>query len=105
MELEGLMDDHVTKMVCMVESEYATIQETKGSNSPCNKVLNLSRTVTYLLADITSCLSFGRCFGCVERQGDFHGYIETSESKLPIVLSIAILPFHRNVGGGRAVWG
>ncbi|KAI0468871.1 cytochrome P450 71A20 [Xylaria cf. heliscus] len=86
--LHELIDEHIMKMISVIDNHYAVKKTYSGPTNP----LDLSKLVIYLLVDLTSCLSFGQCFGCLDRQGDLHGFIQTSEEKLPVVLSLAILP-------------
>ncbi|KAI1735297.1 cytochrome P450 86A1 [Xylaria scruposa] len=83
-----VIDQHIMKMISVIDDQYATTENNRRPVRP----LDLSKMVIYLLVDLISCLSFGRCFGCLERQGDFHSFIKTSEEILPVVLSLAILP-------------
>lgn len=93
LQVHDQIDDHIMKMVGIIHQIYTAASATEHYNQP----LDLAKMVIYLLVDITSSLSFGQSFGCVERQGDFHGYIETSENKLPTVLSVAVSPIWRAI--------
>ncbi|KAI5918121.1 cytochrome P450 71A20 [Camillea tinctor] len=82
------VDERIMKMVRIIHDDY-----TPEKNSQCHgKHLNLSELIHYLLVDTTSSLAFGRSFGCLDRQEDFHEFIETSVKKLPIFIAISASP-------------
>ncbi|KAK8034312.1 benzoate 4-monooxygenase cytochrome P450 [Apiospora rasikravindrae] len=83
--VEGMVDGHLTRLVELIEHKYIS---TPGHYSP----MDLTKVLTYLTTDITSCMVLGHDFECLKRDDDYHGYNHSVESYLHVLSSLIVLP-------------
>ncbi|KAK0707829.1 cytochrome P450 71A20 [Lasiosphaeris hirsuta] len=84
--LHQLIDEQVAGLVSLLEDKYLS---TKTEFKP----VDLARKVQYFTLDVISALAFGKEFGYLKADADLFGYIETTESTLPIMLATAFMPW------------
>ncbi|KAK8012773.1 benzoate 4-monooxygenase cytochrome p450 [Apiospora marii] len=83
--VEGIIDDHLVGLLELIEHKYIS--------TPDNyRPMDLTKVLTYLTTDITSCMALGQDFECLKREDDFHGYIHSVESYLHVLSSLIVLP-------------
>ncbi|KAK8038243.1 Cytochrome P450 monooxygenase lolP1 [Apiospora phragmitis] len=82
---EAIVDDHLTTLLELIEQKYIT---TPDSYSP----MDLTKVITYLTTENTSCMVLGQDFECVKRDDGFHGYNHSIESCLHVLSSLIVLP-------------
>ncbi|KAH6621685.1 cytochrome P450 [Chaetomium sp. MPI-SDFR-AT-0129] len=84
--LHQLIDRQVAGLVSLLENKYLS---SEGEFKP----VDLARKVQYFTLDVISALAFGKELGYLEADKDLHSYIATTESTLPIMLTIGFLPW------------
>jgi hypothetical protein len=89
-QTHDMIDNHVLKLAELIETRYV-------SSPQEYRPLDLSRLVRYMTIDLISCFAFGSCFGCLERDGDFHGYLEATSKIAPLLVSLCMLPLFQAI--------
>ena len=79
-----MIDSQIAKFVKLIEAKYLS---TERDFRP----VDFARKVQYLTLDIISTIAFGRTFSFMDRDGDLHDYIKTTEISLPIMQLIAMI--------------
>lgn len=84
--LHQLIDDRVAGLVSLIETKYVST-ETEF------KPFDLARKVQYFTLDVISSLAFGKQLGFLSEDKDMFDYIKTTESTLPILLLVTLVPW------------
>ncbi|KIH92465.1 Cytochrome P450 family protein [Sporothrix brasiliensis 5110] len=99
------IDAQVAGFVKLLEDKYLSVEgvgegESGNSDKAKNtggkgiyKTVDLARKVQFFTLDVISVLAFGESFGYLDADFDKFGYIRTTESTVPILMSTAILPW------------
>lgn len=96
--LHDIIDAQVAGFVKLLEDKYLAV-EGEGENGKnkgekgTHKTVDLARKVQFFTLDVISALAFGKAFGYLDADFDKFGYIRTTESTVPILMSTAILPW------------
>ncbi len=85
--LHDIIDAQVLGFVRLLESKYLATEAAR------HVTVDLARKVQFFTLDVISNLAFGNAFGYLEADADKFGYIRTTESTVPILMSTAILPW------------
>ncbi|KAF3010136.1 hypothetical protein E8E14_004761 [Neopestalotiopsis sp. 37M] len=84
--VEQMVDKHVAQLVDIVSTRYVT---TPGETyRPCD----LSLLAQYLTIDVITSFAFQESFACMERDADFHGYLESVGKSVKYLLSFSCFP-------------
>ncbi|CAK7221886.1 hypothetical protein SBRCBS47491_004682 [Sporothrix bragantina] len=94
--LHEIIDTQVAGFIKLLESKYLAEEPSKKSNASYRTV-DLARKVQFFTLDVISALAFGNAFGYLEADADKFGYIRTTESTVPILMSTAIMPWIVNL--------
>ncbi|KAF2760576.1 cytochrome P450 [Pseudovirgaria hyperparasitica] len=89
--VEGVVDERVEEMVSLIEKKYAISKETSGPSAERN-YLNVALITQYFTVDVISHLAYGVPWGDVASETDKYGYIEASETNMPTITAMALLP-------------
>ena len=84
--LHDQIDKQVAGLVSLLERKYL-------STDTDFRPVDLARKVQYFTLDVISALAFGKELGYLAADEDLHGYIKTTESTLPIMLAMALVPW------------
>ncbi|KAK4671768.1 hypothetical protein QC764_608550 [Podospora pseudoanserina] len=84
--LHELIDRQVAGLVSLLETKYL-------SSKTEFKPVDLARKVQYFTLDVISALAFGKELGYLAADQDLFSYIQTTESTLPIMLTIGFMPW------------
>ncbi|ETS75667.1 hypothetical protein PFICI_12611 [Pestalotiopsis fici W106-1] len=84
--VEQMVDKHVTQLVDIIEARYVTIP---GADY---RPVDLSLLAQYLTIDVITSFAFQESFACLERDADFHGYLESVGRSVPYLLSFSCFP-------------
>lgn len=97
-DLHDQIDKQVASLVWLLETKYL-------SNDADFRPVDLARKVQYFTLDVISALAFGKELGYLAADDDLHGYIKTTESTLPIMLTTALVPwFLYTIQSQRLKW-
>ena len=106
--LHDLIDEQVAAFVRLIEDKYLSVTAQQAATlgtKPHHVVVDLARKVQFFTLDVISSLAFGKSFGYLEADADKFGYIKTTESTVPVLMSTAILPwFVRIMQSPRLRW-
>ncbi|KAH8664700.1 cytochrome P450 [Xylariales sp. PMI_506] len=72
----------------LIETKYTT---STAAGTPAKygyRPIDFSRLAMYMTTDVISSFAFRRSFGCLERDGDFHGYLEATGKIAPTLVSL-----------------
>ncbi|EPE02891.1 benzoate 4-monooxygenase cytochrome p450 [Ophiostoma piceae UAMH 11346] len=94
--LHDIIDEQVAGFVKLIEDKYLSVTEKQATAlgiKPNHVIVDLARKVQFFTLDVISSLAFGKSFGYLEADADKFGYIKTTESTVPVLMSTAILPW------------
>lgn len=82
--MESAIDVRLKEWIHLIDQKWASLPgETKS--------FDIGRNIQFLTTDIISHLCFGKPLGFVEYQKDMHDFLQTLESRLPIVEQFSVL--------------
>ncbi|EFX00479.1 benzoate 4-monooxygenase cytochrome p450 [Grosmannia clavigera kw1407] len=98
--LHDINDEQVLGLVRLLESKYLsvdgrrdeTIIEKGGTEKSRYVTVDLARKIQFFTLDVISSLAFGRSFDYLKADADTFGYIHTTESTMPILMTTALVP-------------
>ena len=85
-DFEAKIDENVSRLVHLL-----------GTYIDNRKPFDLARKAHYFTVDVVSNLAFGKPFGNLESDTDVHGYIQTMEKYLPILVVSTVMAWARNL--------
>lgn len=106
--LHDIIDEQVAGLVHLLESKYLAVEERgdesnmdndhkDGQHRPQDKArhvtVDLARKIQFFTLDVISSLAFGRSFGYLVADADTFGYIHTTESTIPMLMTTALVPW------------
>lgn len=88
--VHDMIDERVLKLVDLIRSKYvASVND--------DRRFDLSRLVKFLTTDTISSFAFQRSFGCLDRDGDFHRYLEMTGKIAPPMVAACLMPWFQKL--------
>nr|UYD62324.1 cytochrome P450 [Leptographium qinlingense (nom. inval.)] len=94
--LHAIIDEQVAGLIRLFEEKYLSVtaeQAAACGTQPNHVVVDLARKIQFFTLDVISALAFGKSFGYLQADADTFGYIKTTESTVPVLMSTAIVPW------------
>ncbi|ETS85357.1 hypothetical protein PFICI_03382 [Pestalotiopsis fici W106-1] len=88
--VEQMVDRHVLQLANIIDTKYIT---TPGAYKP----IDFSQLAQYFTIDIITSFAFQESFKCLERNADFHGYLDAVSKAVAPLLSFAYLPAYQKL--------
>ncbi|CAJ2505839.1 Uu.00g132330.m01.CDS01 [Anthostomella pinea] len=83
--VEAMVDEHVLKLEKLIEDKYIM---TPSGYRP----VDFGEKAMYMTMDVISCFAFRNCFGCLERDSDFHTYLKVTQNVARVLASLCVMP-------------
>lgn len=89
-QVHAMIDERVLKLIELISSKY--VASVNG-----DQTFDLSRVLKYFTTDTISSFAFQRCFGCLDRDGDFHNYLQMTSKIAPPMVAMCTLPLFQKL--------
>ncbi|KAF2998747.1 hypothetical protein E8E14_003388 [Neopestalotiopsis sp. 37M] len=89
-QVHAMIDERVLKLIELIGSKY--VASVNG-----DQTFDLSRLLKYFTTDTISSFAFQRCFGCLDRDGDFHNYLQMTSKIAPPMVAMCTLPLFQKL--------